>query len=212
MERSFRPELCTNNSIYIDICGDNYSENVIEIICNTLYNTTTCKSLCYCFNFPFILSLPHCLFLPPLLLLLSLPPSLTPFIVSPSLPYSFHCFSFPPLLLSLFLPPSLTPFIVSPSLPYSFHCLSLPPLLLLLSLPPSFPSSSLLTPPFSYLASSKVNYEVTKHGQANSRRFAVNFTCFDNLNSCTYVESSQCNQPLVVQCIQGQLLKRINYF
>ena len=47
LERSFRPELCTNNSIYIDICGDNYSENVIEIICNALYDTTTCKTLCY---------------------------------------------------------------------------------------------------------------------------------------------------------------------
>ena len=83
-----------------------------------------------------------------------------------------------------------------------------------LSFPPSFFLSSSL--PYSLtllLASSKVNYEVTKYGQANSRRFAVNLTCFDNnLNSCTYVESSQCNQPLVVQCIQGQLLKRINYF
>ena len=123
----------------------------------------------------------------------SLSPFLTPFVVSPSFPHSF-CLSFPPFL---------TPFVVSPSLPYSFCCLSLP-----LSFFPFLLSSSL-----SYLASSKVNYDATKHGQANSRRFAVNYTCFDNnLNSCTYVVSSQCNQPLVVQCIQGQLLIRINYF
>ena len=134
-----------------------------------------------------------CLSLPSSLLLLSLPPFLTPFV----------CLSLPSSLLLLSLPPFLTPFVVFPSLPYSFLCLSLPP-----SFFPFLLSSSL-----SYLASSKVNYEATKHGQANSRRFAVNYTCFDNnLNSCTYVVSNQCNQPLVVQCIQGQLLIRINYF